>query len=97
MTIEAVLTDHQIMATLVRLYEKHKSDEMGELRVRSDLVPIGRAIEQDVLQSPEIQRLREERDAYFFALQEITHPEGARGDATAIARAAINAAMKEQL
>lgn len=38
-----------------------------------------------------IRALLAERDELFFALQEISHPEGVRGDATKIARAAIEA------
>lgn len=34
-------------------------------------------------------RLEAERDKFFFALQEISHPEAVRGDATKIARAAL--------
>ena len=38
-----------------------------------------------------LRALQAERDTYFFALQEISHPEAVRGDATAIARNAIDA------
>lgn len=44
---------------------------------------------QAALQSSEITTLRKQRDDYFFALQEITHPEAVRADATEIARNAI--------
>lgn len=36
-----------------------------------------------------IRSLLAERDEFFFALQEISHPEAVRGDATKIARAAL--------
>ncbi|MGB6105682.1 MAG: hypothetical protein WBF88_17705 [Pusillimonas sp.] len=41
-----------------------------------------------------IRALLAERDKFFFALQEISHPEAVRGDATKIARAAL--AQQEQ-
>lgn len=41
------------------------------------------------LDSDVIRALLAERDRFFFALQEISHPEAVRGDATKIARAAL--------
>lgn len=63
MTTETqILTDVEIGAIIGRIYEKTRSKEIGELRFKKDVVAIGRAIEQAVLQSPEIQALKKDAE-----------------------------------
>ncbi len=64
MTTETVLTDVEIGAIIGRVYTKTKANEIGELRFTADVVPIGRAIEQAVLQSAEVQALRKDAERY---------------------------------
>ena len=59
-----ILTDKQIMACLVNLAETTKSVGIGNLYLKGDAIPIGRAIEQAVLQSPEVQAWKRDAERY---------------------------------
>lgn len=67
MTTDTVLTDVEIGACICRAYDESNAREIGELRLYSHIAPIGRAIEQAVLQSYDSQLLRLLVDIRFAA------------------------------
>lgn len=102
MTTETILTDEQIM----HLWDTRVGDPCESMPlVDSDKTAFARAIEQAVLQSPEVQALRKDAGRYRYLRDDLRHDDE-RWDAvsswnhsnipTAEFDSAVDAAMEKQ-